>query len=157
MQAFSKLVLVSLVLAVFTSACSSGSSGPTGTAAEIAANTFTEAKVEPFGETTSLTSDQEIEFFLGSTNYPPFTDSAVVQPMMSIDARIMYILEVATEKEAADVVTQLAVDVDPNRLICVVFSPDDVVIDSRGTVVFMVIDSNHDERNALAEAFKTIK
>jgi len=116
-----------------------------------------EAGVEPFGETTTLTTDQEIEFFLGSTNYPPFTDTAVVQPMISIDARILYILKVATEKEAADVVAQLGVDVDPNRLICVAFSPDDVVIDSRGTVVFMVIDSNHDERNALAEAFKTIK
>jgi hypothetical protein len=156
-QAYSRLILVSLLVAVFVSACSSGSAAPTGTAAEIANDVFVEAAVEPFGETLALTSDQEIEYFLGSTDYPPFTDTAVVQPMISIDARILYILEVATEQEAADVVEQLRVDVDPERLICVVFSMDDVVIDSRGTVVFMVIDSNHDERNDLAEAFKTIE
>jgi hypothetical protein len=152
-----RIVFVWLVLVLLAVGCTSGSSTPAGTAAEVADKTFAAANVEPFGDTVALTTPQEIEFFLGSTNYPAFTDTAVVQPPISIDARILYILQVATEKDAAAVVKQLEVDVDPARLICVTFSMDDVVIDSRGTVVFMVIDANSDERNALAEAFKTIK
>jgi hypothetical protein len=147
---------VALLVVLLVSACSSGSSAPAGTAAEIAGKVFTEAGVEPFGDTISLASDEEIEYFLGSTNYPAFTDTAVAQPMISIDARILYVLKVANEKEAAEVIDQLEVDVDPDRLICVQFSMDDVAIESRGTVVFMVIDSDHEERNALTAAFDGI-
>lgn len=156
MRSYLRIVLAVVVLTLLASGCSSGSSAPSGTAAEIAANVFAEAGVEPFGETVSLTTEQEIEYFLGSTNYPEFSDTAVVQPMISIDARILYILEAATEDDATAVTDQLETDVDPARLVCVQFSMDDVVINSRGTVVFMVIDSNHDERNALATAFETI-
>jgi hypothetical protein len=155
-KASARLAPVALAVVVLSSACSSGSDAPTGTASEIAGNVFTEAGVEPFGEPFSLNNDQEIEFFLGSTNYPTFTDTAVVQPMISVDTRILYILEVETEDEAADVVAQLEEDVDPTRLICVTFSVDDVVIDARGNVVFMVIDSDAAERTALADAFASI-
>jgi hypothetical protein len=156
MARYSRLIPIIALVAVIASACSSGSDSPSGTAAEIADKVFVEAGVEPFGEPLTLATDQDIEFFLGSTNYPPFTDSAVVQPMISIDTRILYVLMVETEGEADDVVAQLEVDVDAPRLICVTFSPEDVVIDSRGTVVFMVIDSDEAERNALADAFSEI-
>ena len=148
-----------IIVGLLVAACSSGSGGsdaPTGTAAEIAQKVFDEAGVESFGQTQTLDSPEEISFFLGSTNYPPFVDTAVVQPMISIDARIMYVLEVSSDEEAADVVTQLGKDIDPNKLVCVTFTMDDVVIDSRGTVVFMVIDANTEERDALASAFKAI-
>jgi len=146
-----------VVGALLAIGCSSGSSAPSGTAAEIANKVFAEAGVEPFGEPTSLATDQEIEYFLGSTDYPTFSDTAVVQPMISIDTRILYVLQVATDKDAATVMDQLEVDVDPDRLVCVQFSMDDVAITSRDTVVFMVIDSNHEERNALMSAFETIE
>ncbi len=152
-------IAVAIIAGLLAAACSSGSGGsaaPTGTASEIAQKVFDEAKVEAFGDTQTLDTPEEISYFLGSTNYPPFSDTAVVQPMISIDARIMYVLEVATEQEAADVVKQLEADVDPTKLICVVFSMDDVVIDSRGTVVFMVIDATPAEREALANAFTAI-
>lgn len=147
-----------LLVSLLAASCGSGSSSdqPEGTAAEIVSKVFAAAGVEPFGEAVPLTTPEEIEFFLGSTDYPPFTDTAVVQPPISIDARILYVLEVATEEEAAQVIEQLSVDIDPNRLICVTFTPDDVSIESRGSVVFMTINSDHDQKNALTEAFTTI-
>lgn len=151
-----KLLLIVAAFALIASACSSGGDAPSGTAAEIADNVFAEAGVEPFGPTISLETPADIEFFLGSTNYPEFTDSAVVQPLVNIDTRILYILMVETADDADDVKAQLEEDVDPTKLICVAFSLEDVVIDSRDNVVFMVIDSNHDERDALAEAFQAI-
>lgn len=154
------LMIAALLLALSLVAAACGSEGgdaPTGTASEIAGKVFTEAGVEPFGPTTSITNDQEMEYFLGSTNYPEFTDTAIVQPMISIDARILYILKVATEKDAAATMDQLEEDVDPARLVCVQFSMDDVAMSSRDTVVFMVIDADHDQRNALASAFDAIE
>jgi len=152
-----RLVPIVLAVAVLAAACSSGADAPSGTATEIADQVFVEAGVEPFGNTISLETDQEIEYFLGSTNYPDFTDSAVVEPMIGLDARILYILIAESEKDAADIVVQLEEDVDPARLICVTFTLDDVVIDSRGNVVFMTINSDLAQREALAEAFTTIE
>ena len=117
---------------------------------------FDEAGVEPFGPPVTLETDEDIAFFLGSTNYPEFTDSAVVLPLINLDTRALYILEVETAAEAEEVMEQLEEDVDPNKLICVAFAPEDVIMDSRDTVVFMVIDSDHAERDALAEAFEAI-
>jgi len=153
------LMIAALLLALSLVAAACGSEGgdaPTGTASEIAGKVFTEAGVEPFGPTTSITNDQEMEYFLGSTNYPEFSDTAIVQPMISIDARMLYILKVASDKDASAVMEQLRIDVDPTRLICVAFSEDDVAMKSRGDVVYMVIDADHDQRDALTEAFETI-
>lgn len=156
-----RLILLPLLLiaAALSLACSSssGSDGPTGTASEITEQIFTEASVDPFGSTISLTTNDEIAFFLGSTNYPTFADTAVVQPMISIDTRMLYVLKLDSEQEVEDVVAQLEEDIDPERLICVTFTHDDVVIDSRGTVVFMTINSNPDERAALVAAFAAIE
>lgn len=150
------VLLVLLLVAALSLACSSGSDGPTGTASEITEQIFTEASVDAFGPTLSLTTNDEIEFFLGSTNYPTFADTAVVQPMISIDTRMLYVLKLESDDEAADVIAQLEEDIDPTRLICVTFTHDDVVIDSRGPVVFMTINSNPEERAALAAAFSSI-
>ena len=109
---------IALLLVVLTAtACSSGGSAPTGTAAEIAENIFAEAGVEPFGPTVALETEQDIEFFLGSTNYPPFTDSAVVQPLINVDARLVEVLVVGSSDEADEVKAQLEIDIDPTRLI----------------------------------------
>jgi hypothetical protein len=130
---------------------------PSGTAAEIADEVFAEAGVEPFGEPVSLVTDEDLEFYLGSANYPEFIDSAVVLPLINVDTRALYILKTVDEDQAAEVMEQLEEDVDPNRLICVSFAPEDVVIDSRGGVVFMTINSDEAQRTALAEAFTVIE
>jgi len=145
-----------LAIVILAAACSSGSSAPSGTAAEIAGKVFATAGVEPFGETIALQSPDQIEYFLGSTNYPAFTDTAVVQPLINLDTRIMYVLVVGSSEEADAVVKQLDKDVDPTKLVCVQFSRDDVVVHTRDNVVFMVIDADHTERDALADAFTSI-
>ena len=138
-------------------ACSSGPSAPTGTAAEVADKIFTEAGVEAFGPMSALETADQIEFFLGSNAYPTFADSAVVQPFISIDTRMLYVLKASDEKDVDEIMTQLEEDIDPNKLICVTFSLEDVVIASRGDVIFMTINSDEEQRTALAAAFETIE
>jgi len=159
MHAPSRLAVVAaLVIAV--AACggsgSGGSAAPTGNATEVITATFAQANVEMWGEPISITNDDEEVFYLGSTNYPDFTSTAIVQPMISIDPRIAYVLEAASEADAIATMDQLKQDVDPNKLVCVTFSLDDVRQERRGNVVFQVIDSDHAERDALANAFLAI-
>lgn len=151
-----RLLLIVSVLALVAGACSSGETAPSGTADEIAQKVFAEADVEPFGPTMTLDTPEDVAYFLGSSNYPEFTDTAVVLPLINLDTRALYILKVETADEAEEVMAQLEEDVDPTKLICVSFSLEDVIDDSRDYVVFMVIDSDHAERDALAEAFQAI-
>jgi len=136
--------------------CSGGPTAPAGTAADIADKVFQQADVQPFGMSDEITKDNQ-EFYLGSLDYPEFADSAVVIPMISIDTRVLYIIKAANKGDVDAIKTALNENIDPERLICVTFSPDDVVIDSRGDVVFMTINSQADQRTALAEAFKVIE
>ena len=156
MKRIGALVITAFLCAVLLAGCKAVEPAPTGTAAEIADNVFATAEVQSFGMSQPLASDQDIEFFLGATDYPAFADAVVVQPMISIDTRMLYIIRAATQSDVATIKTKLEENIDPDRLICVTFSLEDVVIDSRGDVIFMIINSNADQRNALAGAFKTI-
>ena len=51
---------------------------------------------------------------------------------------------------------KLKKNVDPNRVVCVTFTLDDVAIESRGDVVFMTINTDAEQRSALVEAFLSI-
>ena len=154
---FAGLLFLATTLLAIQVGCASGPAGPAGTASEIADKIFEEAGVQRFGDAQSVDTDEGMEFFLGSADYPPFADLAVVQPMISIDTRMLYVIRAADEKDVPEIKADLEKNIDPNRLICVTFSLDDVVMDSKGDVVFMIINSKAEERTALADAFKKIE
>ncbi|MFC1914852.1 hypothetical protein ACFLWK_01190 [Chloroflexota bacterium] len=150
------LITVLISISIFTG-CAGGESAPVGTAAEIANNIFTQAGVEPFGMSQPLGITDDIEFFLGASDYPTFADAVVILPMISIDTRVLYVIKAASKGDVETIKTKLDENIDPNRLVCVTFSLEDVVIESRGDVIFMTINSKPEQRTALAEAFKTIE
>ncbi|MFC2038203.1 hypothetical protein ACFLUG_00320 [Chloroflexota bacterium] len=151
------LVLLTAVLSLLSIiGCATGPSAPAGTAAEIADKIFTQAEVEPFGMSQAI-SDENIEFFLGSLDYPEFADSMVVTPMINLDTRSLYIIKASNMGDVEAIKAKLDENIDPNKLICVTFSMEDVVIDSRGDIIFMTINSKPEQKTALAEAFKAIE
>jgi len=154
---FSILLFLTAALLAIQVGCASGPAGPTGTASEIADRIIDEAGLQRLAEARSLESDEDKLFFLGSADYPPFADAAVVQAMIRIDPRLLVVIRAADEKDVPQIKTDLEKNIDPNRLICVRFSLDDVVLDSRGDVVFMTINPDAEQRTALAETFKKIE
>lgn len=150
------LVVSMLVMAVALVGCASEEAGPSGTAAEIAENIFAEAGVDPFGPARGVETDDDMRFLLGSIDYPEFSDFAGVLPMISLDTRVLNVIKAENSDEVEDIKTALEKNIDPNHLICVTFALEDVVIESRGDVVFMTINSDHEQRDALAEAFQVI-
>lgn len=156
MKKVASLLAVVLLPTIFIG-CAGGEPAPAGTAAEIADKVFTQAGVEPFGMSQPLEKTEDIEFFLGASDYPTFADAAVVLPMISIDTRVLYIIKAASKGNVETIKTKLDENIDPNRLICVTFSLEDVVIESRGEVIFMTINSDPEQRTALTEAFRVIE
>lgn len=147
-------VVISLVV---LTGCGAVESAPSGTAGEIADKVLAESGVTfRAPERLSLEKDEDREFYLGSTNYPIFADSVAVVPMIRIDTRVLYIIKAANKGDIDTIKIALKENIDPNRLICVTFSLEDVVIESRGDVIFMTINSDAEQRAALAEAFRAI-
>ncbi|MFC1976686.1 hypothetical protein ACFLWS_00215 [Chloroflexota bacterium] len=148
-------VIISLVI---LTGCGAVVSAPSGTADEIADKIFTESGVTfRAPERLNLEKDEDREFYLGSINYPEFEDSVAVVPMIRIDTRVLYVIKAANKGDIDTIKTVLKENIDPNRLICVTFSLEDVVIENRGNVIFMTINSDAEQRAALVEAFKTIE
>ena len=157
-----KLASVFLFVAVASLAiltgCTEGESAPTGTASEIADKVFAASGVSfRMPDWVTLDGDEERDYYLGSTDYPVFVDSVAVVPAIRIDTRVLYVIKVASKGDVDVIKASLEENIDPNRLICVTFSPEDVVIDSRGEVIFMTINSDEEQRTALAQAFQSIE
>jgi hypothetical protein len=151
------LFIVVLSLSIIGACSSDKSAALTGTAAELVDKIFAEAGIESFGTAQNLQNDEDIEFYLGSTDYPEFKDAVVVIPMISIDTRVLYVIKTADKSDAEEIKSKLEQNIDPNRLICVTFTLEDVVIESRGDVIFMTINSDPEQRTSLQEAFKNIE
>jgi len=150
------LLVVLLSLAILMG-CSGEKPAPAGTATEIATKIFAKAQVESFGPYQSLEDDEAKEFYLGSRDYPAFADAVAVIPMISLDTRVLVIIRPADKGSVQEITDKLAQNIDPNRLVCVTFAPEDVVIESRGDVIFLGINSDSEQRKALVEAFKSIE
>ena len=154
---FSILLFVTTILLAIQVGCASGPAGPVGTAVEIAEKLVAETDLTRLGEARPIETDDDMTFFLGSTDYPQFTDVAVVQALIRVDPRLIVVIRAFDPDEVRQIKSALKNNIDPNRLICVRFSLDDVVIDSRGDVVFMAINPDAEQRTALAEAFEKIE
>ena len=149
-----------LLAAVFSLAilvgCAGGQSAPTGTAAEIADKVFTASGVESFGMSQNVETDEDREFYLGSRDYPAFSEAIAVMPMINLDTRVLVIIKAADKGDVEDIKTRLRENIDPNRVVCVTFSLEDVAIESRGDVILMTINTDAEQRTAMVEAFKSI-
>ena len=149
-----------LLAAVLTPAilvgCAGGQSAPKGTTAEIADKVFAASGVENFGMPQNLETDEDKEFYLGSRDYPVFSEAVAVMPLINLDTRVLVIIKTADMKDVEGIKTRLRENVDPNRVVCVTFSLEDVAIESRGDVILMMINTDAEQRTALVEAFKSI-
>ena len=143
-----------LLLAVV--GCAPGQSAPTGTVTEIVDKVFAVSGVDPFGMSQSLATDEDKEFFLGSRDYPPFADAVAVMPMINIDTRVLVIVKAASQGDVEEIKTLLRENIDPNRVVCVTFSLEDVAIESRGDVILMTINTDAEQRTAMVDAFASI-
>jgi len=153
--------IVVVLFAVFVSllalvGCSGEPSAPTGTTAEIADKIFAASGVESFGMVQPVATDEDREFYLGSRDYPAFSEATAVMPMINIDTRVLVIIKAADEGNVEDIKTRLRENIDPNRVVCVTFSLEDVAIESRGDVILMTINTDAEQRTAMVEAFKSI-
>lgn len=157
MRIVTALFIVVVVLSMILAGCNPEESAPSGTTDAIADKIFNKSGVVfRAPERLSLERNEDKEFYLGSPDYPEFTDSVVVVPMIRIDTRLLVVIKAANKGDIEEIKTKLKENIDPTRLICVTFTLEDVVIDNRGDVIFMTINSNVEEKAALVEAFKTI-
>jgi hypothetical protein len=136
--------------------CAGGQSAPKGTAAEIANKVFAASGVENFGMSQNLKTAEDKEYYLGSTDYPAFSEAIAVTPLINLDTRVLVIIKAADQRKVEDIKTRLRENIDPNRIVCVTFSLEDVAIESRGEVILLTINTDAEQRTAMIEAFKSI-
>ena len=78
--------------------CAQGQSAPTGTVAEIADKVFAASGVENFGMEQALQTEEDNEYFLGSKDYPAFSEAIAVMPMINLDTRVLVVIKAADKQ-----------------------------------------------------------
>ncbi len=120
-------------------------------ASEIIQNMIAESGAEFGGSMEDVITEDNQQWYLGALEYPEFLDTAVYTPMMNVDVSLIVVLKVNLEDVESLKETILA-SIDPNRLICVTFDLEtDVVVDSFGDTVILVINKMY--KDELHEAF----
>lgn len=110
------------------------------TASAILQDVINGSEVEFGGSMEDVITEDNMQWYLGSNDYPEFLDSAVYTPMMNVDVSLMVVLKVELDEVDA-LKASILENIDPNRLVCVTFDLEtDVVIDSYGDTVILIIN-----------------
>ncbi len=101
--------------------------------------------VEYGGSMEGVIDENNQQWYLGAGDYPEFLDTAVYSPMMNVDVSLIVVLKVELD-QVEDLKTTIMESIDPLRMICVTFDlEEDVIVDSYGDTVILVINKLYDE------------
>lgn len=88
---------------------------------------------------TQLTKENE-EYYLGVSDLE-FVEGLASEPMMSSVAHSVVLVKVKAGTDIAKAKADIKEKVDPRKWICVGVEPDDVIVESKGDLIVLIMDS----------------
>ena len=143
-------ITLCLVMGVSAAACSSkAAANVEGTLAELLAKIYANAGVEsPMTFDSELTADN-VAYMLGTADVAYTEGLASEAAIMSIPHSLI-IFRTAENADIEAIKTAIKSNIDPRKWICVGVDPENVIVDSLGDLVFVVMSN---EAAAYHESF----
>jgi len=110
---------------------------------------------KPMGLTTIDIDKMNIEGFLGTSEID-FMDALASEPMVGSIAHSVVLIRMKDNANIEDAKTKIKENVNPRKWICVGVEKEDVIIDSRGDLIIVVIIEDEDIREKINEGFKSL-
>lgn len=89
----------------------------------------------------TVINEENIAYFLG-TNEIAYTEAVSSEPMISSVAHSVALIRVEDGADIEDIKAKIKASVDPIKWICVGVEEDEVIVDSIGNLVILIMDVN---------------
>ena len=154
-----KLLTVVLLGALLVTGCGSKVAHVEGNLNEIIASLYEGIDEEnlPMLDTMELTKDN-IKTFIG-TDEIDFKEAVISTPILNAIAHQVVLIRMndgATAKEINDAKTKIKENVNPRKWVCVWVEEDDVIIESKGDLIILIMVQQEDIRSKILEGFNSL-
>lgn len=91
----------------------------------------------------TVVTDENMKYYLGTADVE-FAEAIASEPMISSIAHSVVILRVTEGTDIEDVKTKIKENVDGRKWICVGVEEDEIVVDSIGNLVVLIMDKDYE-------------
>jgi len=105
----------------------------------------------PMLANTPITAEN-IEYYLGTSDID-YVEGIASEPMMSSIAHSVCLIIVKDGADIEKIKNDIKENVDPVKWICVSVEEDDVIVDSKGNIVVLIMSEHSEE---IHDSFKTL-
>lgn len=110
----------------------------------------------PGGLTNMEITDDNIESFIG-TDDVEYVEAIASESMMGSIAHSVVLVRVKDASKVEEYKKEILEDVNPRKWICVGVEKDEVIVESKGDLIMVVIVQDKDNREKIAKAFENLK
>ena len=133
-------VVMSVMLGLMAVSCAGQSAAKNieGDLSALMAQIYANADADaPMTYEAAITSENEVSM-LGLAGVP-YAEGLVTEPMISTIPHSMILLRMNADADIAKAKADIKANIDPRKWICVGVEPDQVIVDSIGDLVFVVM------------------
>ena len=158
MKTFKKIALFVLAIISIFSLTACGSKNVEGSLEDIMGKLYTDIAEEnrPGGLSNMEINDENIESFIGTKDIE-YTEAIASESMMGSIAHSVVLIRVKDAGKVEEYKDEIYEHVNPRKWICVGVEKDEVIIDSIGDLIVVIIVQDTDNRQKIADAFTNLK
>ena len=160
MKFFKKISLVVMVVAcLLLTACGTKNKEQNieGTLDEIMTKVYADIleSERPMSLTNIEVNEDNIEGFLGTSDIE-YDSILASEPMISSIAHSVVLIRTKENADIEAIKTKIKENINPRKWICVWVEPEDVIIESKGNLIIVILVENEEHRNAIIKEFRSL-
>ena len=158
MKIFKKISLIlTAVVCVFLMTACGGEKNVEGTLEELMAKVYAEIPEDkrPMMLANTEVTDENVEWYLGDTGIEYESALGSESGVGSI-AHSVVLVRTKDNADVEGIKTKIKEKINPRKWVCVGVEEEDVIVESKGNLIILILVEDEDTRNTLKEAFNNL-
>lgn len=156
MKVFKKvsLLIIMLVAAVFVTGCGNVEGSLEDIMAKVYENVSEEER--PMMLTNTEVNDENIEYFLGTKDIE-YEEALASESGIGSIAHSVVLVRVKENADVKKIKEAIADNVDSRKWVCVGVEEDDVIVESKGDLIILIMVEDETSREKIEDSFENLK
>lgn len=156
MKVFKKvsLLIIMLVAAVLVTGCGNVEGSLEDIMAKVYENVSEDER--PMMLTNTEVNDENIEYFLGTKDIE-YEEALASESGIGSIAHSVVLVRVKENADVKKIKEAIADNVDPRKWVCVGVEEDDVIVESKGNLIILIMVEDETSREKIEDSFENLK